>query len=67
CFFMYAFGILAGWGMMGMFAGMEKWNDDCEGTKQGCADWWEAFLTFCIGQGVLALLHCLDIITVGWY
>ena len=65
-FLMFPFGILAGWGMMGIFAGMEYWNDYCEGTKQGCADWWESFVTFCIGFGVLGLLHCFGIITIGW-
>jgi len=65
-FLILTFGILAGWGMMGMFAGMEAWNDYCDGTRQGCMDWWESFLTFCIGQGILALLHYLNIITIRW-
>lgn len=68
-FLIYTFGILAGWGMMGIFGWWEKWNDYCDGTKQGSADWWESFLTFCIGQVVLALLSqkCLGIIVIGWY
>jgi len=65
-FIILSFGILAGWGMMAMFAGLEWWNDYCEGTKQGCADWWESFLTFCIGFGVLALLNYLGVITIRW-
>jgi len=66
-FLIYAFGILAGWGMMGAFGLFEAWNDHCEGTKGGFRDWWEAFLMFCIGKGILALLHCLGIISIGWY
>lgn len=67
CFMIYEFGILAGWGLMAMFAGMELWNDRCEGTKQGCADWWEGFVTFIPGHGVLGILHGLTIITVTWF
>lgn len=66
-FLIYALGILAGWGMMAAFGGLEAWDDYCEGSRQGCRDWWESFLTFCIGKGVLALLHCLGIISIGWY
>lgn len=66
-FLIFAFGILAGWGMMGMFAGFEVWNDKCDGSKQGAMDWWEAFLMFCIGKIPLAVLHCLSIIVIGWY
>jgi hypothetical protein len=66
-FLIYAFGILAGWGMMGVFAGMEVWNDKCDGTNQGYKDWWESFATFFPGQCVLALLSCLAIITIRWY
>jgi len=65
-FVMLPFGILAGWGMMGIFAGMEYWNDYCDGTKQGCDDWWESFVAFCIGFGVLGVLHYLGIIAIGW-
>lgn len=63
-FLIFVFGFPAGWTLMGVFAGMEIWNDYCDGTREGCADWWESFLTFTIGQGILALLHCLGIITV---
>jgi len=72
-FLILEFGIVAGLVMMGIFAVMEYWNDKEEKARNkyylptGCADWWEAFLTFCIGYGVLALLHRLGIISIGWY
>ena len=66
-FLMLPWGILAGWGMMGMFAGLELWNDYCENKKEGCTDFWEAFLTFCVGQGILALLSYLGIVLIRWY
>jgi len=66
-YLIFSFGILAGWGMMGMFAGFEAWNDKCDGGRQGAKDWWEAFLMFCIGKIPLAILHCLGIITIRWF
>lgn len=64
-FLIYVLGVPAGWVPMGVFAAMEAWNDYCDGTREGCTDWWESFLTFMIGHGVVALLHCLGVITIG--
>jgi len=65
-FLMLSWGILAGWGMMGIFALWEAWNDYCDESKGGAYDFWESFLTFCIGQGILALLSYLGIVSIGW-
>jgi hypothetical protein len=65
-------GILAGWFAMGALAGMEIWNDKEERAHNpaylptGCTDWWEAFIIFMPGNGVLALLNYLEVITVTW-
>jgi hypothetical protein len=66
-FLMLSWGILAGWVAMGAFAGDEAWNDWCDRTREGCSDWWEAFLTFMVGQGVLALLSYLGVVSIGWW
>jgi len=55
------------------FALLERWNDEEEirngvTTKySGCTDWWESFITFIPGQGVLALLSYLSIVSIGWW
>jgi len=71
-FLMLSWGITAGWVAMVAFALLERWNDEEEIrnklTKKysGCADWWESFLTFMIGQGILALLSYLGIVSIRW-
>ena len=67
CYLTYVFGILVGWGMMGAFGGWEKWNDDCDGSKQGAMDWWESFLAYCVGLTILAILHDLEVVNIGWF
>jgi len=49
------------------FALLELWNDYCEDKREGCTDFWESFITFIPGQGVLALLQVLSIINIGWW
>jgi hypothetical protein len=67
CYLTYKFGILAGWGMMGIFGVWEHWNDVCDGSKQGAFDWWESFLTYCVGMVILAFLDDLKIVSIGWF
>ena len=50
-----------------IFAGWEVWNDWAEGTREGCQDWHESFITFCPGFGVELILHCVGIITIRWW
>ena len=66
-FLILSFGLLAGWGMMGIFALWEHWNDKNQRTHEGAMDWWESFFIFCIGQGILAILNYLGMITVRWW
>ena len=66
-FLMLSWGILAGWVAMIAFALLELWNDYCEDKREGCTDFWESFITFIPGQGVLALLQVLSIINIGWW
>jgi len=63
----YEFGLLAGLIMMGLFAGDELWGDYCYDTKEGGDDWWESFLFYTIGLGVLALLQTLGLIHISWF
>jgi hypothetical protein len=59
--------------LLGIFAGMEVWNDKEEKARDpaylpsGCADWWDCFVTFCPGFGVELLLHTTHIITITWW
>lgn len=57
----------AGITLLLMFAGFEAWNDWCDCSKRGAADWWESFLTFCIVFSVAIILHIAGIITIGWW
>ena len=50
-----------------VFAGFEAWNDHCNGTKEGCDDWWEAFLIFSIGLTVLLILQFIGKCSIRWY
>jgi hypothetical protein len=65
-------GILAGWLAMGVFALMEIWNDKEEKARNpaylpsGCADWWEAFIIYMPGHGVLGLLNYIGVVTISW-
>lgn len=65
-FFIYTFGLWGGWLPMLVFAVAEAWNDHCDGTSEGFMDWWESFVTFIPGQGVLAILDALTFIVVTW-
>lgn len=65
-FAIVAFGLLAGFLLMGIFGIMEYWNDWCDGTREGCADFWEAFWMFCMGFGIVCLFQCLSFIQIGW-
>lgn len=57
----------AGFLLMGVFAGWEKWNDKCDGSHDGAQDWWDAFLIFCIGLTVLLILHFCGKASIKWY
>jgi len=72
-FLILAFGILAGWLGMGAFAILEHWNDKEEKAHNpiylptGCTDWWESFIIFMPGHGLLGILSYIGIITIGWW
>jgi hypothetical protein len=57
----------AGFLLMGVFAGWEKWNDKCDGSNEGAQDWWDAFLTFCIGLLVILILYFCERMAIRWY
>lgn len=57
----------AGFLLMGVFGIWERWNDICDGSDEGAQDWWDAFLTFCIGLAVILILYFCDIMTITWY
>ena len=56
----------AGVTLMLVFAGMEMWNDWCDGTRGGCTDWWESFLTFCGAFGIALMLDLAGVIGITW-
>lgn len=56
----------AGLILMGIFAGWEWWNDKCDGSDEGAMDWWDAFLTFCIGLTVILVLYFCGKMTIKW-
>ena len=61
------FGILFGLAMMAVFGIWERWNDICDGSHGGAFDWWEAFLTYCIGLIPTGILQQLGVVTIGWW
>ena len=71
-FLILANGIVLGWLAMGAFAVLEHWNDKEEKAKDpayiptGCTDWWESFIVFMPGHGVISLLSYLGIIAIRW-
>ena len=57
--------------LMGVNAGNQIWNDwenmKRYGTKpEGCSDWWESYLVFCILFSVALILHLAGVITIRW-
>lgn len=66
-------GILAGWLAMGVFAAVEDWNDKEEKARNpaylpsGCSDWWDSFIIFMPGHGVLSLLGYIGVVTIRWW
>lgn len=52
--------------MMGAFAGFEHWNDKCDETKEGAADWWDALVTYTIGFGIVLILEAIGLVTIRW-
>lgn len=49
-----------------VFGVMEWWNDWAENAREGCSDWWDAFLVFCIGFGVILFLDLLGKVNIRW-
>jgi len=68
----FTFGILYGLVMMAVFGIMEYWNDkelrarDPSYLPEGCTDWWESFVTFSVGSGVIALFQGFGLVHVSW-
>jgi len=58
---------------MGVLAILQHWNDKEEKSHNpaylpmGCTDWWESFIIFMPGHGVLAILSDIGIVTIGWF
>jgi hypothetical protein len=58
----------AGMLLLGIFAGWEGWNDWADKTRDGCQDWHESFLTFCmLFFGVILPLHIARVIAIRWW
>jgi len=72
----WAFGVLcavvatqhfpAGILLLLVFAGNQIWNDWAENKKEGCTDWWESFLVFCIVFSVALILDLVGVISIRW-
>jgi len=71
-FLMFGFGLLAGIVMMTAFAIWEYWNDRNLMIKypsykpEGDMDFWESFLSFSIGWGILGIFQGRGMVNVGW-
>lgn len=52
--------------MMGLFAGFERWNDWCDGSKEGANDWWDAVATYTIGFVIVLILEAIGLVTIRW-
>lgn len=50
-----------------LFALLEWWNDKCEGGLEGCTDWWDAFVVFCVVFSVIVILHLCNLIYIRWW
>ena len=65
----------AGICLLVIFAGFEAWNDWCNNKNatgcvskwEGDEDWWDSFLTFCIGFAIAIILDIIGIISIRWY
>lgn len=63
----------AGWLWMGSFAGLQYWNDIEQEKRnpgylrEGCDDWWEAYVVFGIGHVVLVILQLCGKFSFTWY
>lgn len=57
----------SGFAMMCLFGWWEKWNDECEDTKEGFMDWWESFFTYCICIAIIWLLTVIGMTNIRWY
>jgi len=53
--------------LLSMFAAWEVWNDWCEDSKDGAADFWDAFFIFCIGLSVAVILNLVGVIGFKWH
>ncbi len=58
--------------LMGVNAGNQIWNDKEEQARdptykmQGCSDWWESYLVFCILFSIALILHLSGVVTIRW-
>jgi opacity protein-like surface antigen len=50
-----------------VFAMFEWWNDWCEGSKDGCTDWWDSFFVYCGGLSVAVTLDLIGKIEIRWW
>lgn len=50
-----------------LFGVWERWNDEAEGTKDGCTDWWDSWVVYCIGLGVAGILDLTGKIEIRWW
>jgi len=35
-------------------------------VPEGCTDWWESFLTYCLSFGVILILNFAHVLTIRW-
>ena len=49
-----------------LFAVLEAWNDHCEDKREGCTDWWDAFIVFSGTFAVIVILHLIGVISIRW-
>ena len=52
--------------MMGLFAGLERWNDLCDNTNEGCTDWWDSVVTYSAGLVVILILEGIGLVAIRW-
>jgi hypothetical protein len=56
----------AGIVLLVVFAGLEWWNDYCEGKKEGCTDFWDALCVFTGTFTIIVILHLIGVIKIIW-
>ena len=59
--------------MLLLFALLEWWNDKEQIARnpnylpEGCTDWWDSFVVFCVGLSIDVILNLAKVISIRWY